>query len=68
MEKDFAEWVGMLEPIFYHTERYTDQLAQIAAVFNYFEVPEFWREPVRVMAQGASYYGAEEWMAKHTGA
>jgi hypothetical protein len=66
MEKNFAEWVGMLEPIFDHTNRYTDQLTQIEAVLDYFEVPRFWREPVRVMAMGASYYGAEAWMAEHT--
>jgi len=65
MEKNFAEWIGMLEPILYHTDRYSDQRAQIAAVLAFFEVPEFWREPVRVMAMGAHYYGAEAWMNKH---
>jgi hypothetical protein len=64
-EKKFAGWVGLIEPCIQHSEGFGSQIEQIKAVFDYFEVPEFWREPVRVMAQGSTYYSAEDWHAKH---
>ena len=31
------------------------------------DLPEFWREPARVMACCGSYASADEWMKQHTG-
>jgi hypothetical protein len=65
-DRDFAHWVGLLTPILQHSNSYTEEMHQIECIWAWFEVPEFWREPVRVMAQGAYYYGADEWMGQHT--
>jgi hypothetical protein len=34
---------------------------------TYFGVPNEWKAVVRVVAQGASYYGEGIWMAKYAG-
>jgi hypothetical protein len=65
MQRQFAAWVGLLEPCLHHYRTYWELTHWIADVLEYNEVPEFWREPVRVMAQGGYYYGADAWMAKH---
>ena len=66
MQTRFAHWVGLLEPYFRHEEYWwEDGHSNLATIFDFFEVPEFWREPVRVMAQGACYYSADKWMATH---
>jgi hypothetical protein len=62
---DFAHWVGLLAPCFYHDRKYSETTHWVNQVLAYHDVPEFWREPVRVMAQGGWYYGADEWMAKY---
>jgi hypothetical protein len=63
LERQFADWVALLEPIIQHSEWHTQECHQIRLTLAYFDVPEFWREPVRVMVQGAYCYGADEWMA-----
>jgi hypothetical protein len=63
-QRQFAHWVGLLAPCFYHGH-HAEILDWVNQVLAYYEVPEFWREPVRVMAAGAYYHGADGWMEKH---
>lgn len=60
---EFAAYVSMCEEIvrkadghWVPREKFIEALA---------DCPEFWREPVRVMAQGGYYYSADEWMEKY---
>jgi hypothetical protein len=65
MEKQFGNWVSLIGPCLHHNlGGYGEVQAHIQTVFAFFDVPEFWREPVRVMAQGAYYYGADDWMRR----
>lgn len=58
---DFVRYVKLLEPCIYHS----DNQENMYQVLAWFDCPKEWREPVRVVADGWSYYGADVWYAKY---
>ena len=57
----FVKYIKLLEPCIYYQEPSDNwQL-----VLDYFDCPKAWQEPIRVMADGWSYYGATIWYAKY---
>jgi hypothetical protein len=61
----FAHWVSLLEPCAQHDKSYRDEADHIRQVLEWFDCPEEWREPVRLMYMGASYYSAEDWYGQY---
>lgn len=62
---EFARLVRLCAEAVYHADGYSAECKVIEAVLVEANVPEFWQEPIRVMVQGAYYYGADEWMKQH---
>jgi hypothetical protein len=59
----FRDLVKLVEPVFYHNLDSRHVICEhFRDVMAYFDVPVEWHEPVRVMAEGWSYYGADIWM------
>lgn len=56
-----VEYVRLLEPCVYYQEP-SDNWRLVLA---YFDCPKEWREPIRVVADGWSYYSADMWYAKY---
>lgn len=65
--EQFKEWVGACARAVRHTITYTHEVEVVDRVCRQLNVPEAWREPVRVMAQGGYYYGADSWMESAVG-
>jgi len=58
----FVEYIKLVEPCLYQETWASEYIWE---VLNYFDCPKEWREPVRVMAEGWSYYSADLWYAKY---
>lgn len=65
--RQFAEWVASCHREVQTATGYFDECRRLATKLLELNVPEPWREPVRVMAQGGYYYGADSWMESAAG-
>lgn len=60
--RQLAEYVDLVQPCYYHNLDNWAVIRQHAnEVLEWFDCPAAWRPVVRVMAQGADYYGEEDW-------
>ena len=55
---EFKKYMALLEPCLYYDE-WADNIHSVLA---YFDCPRESREPIRVMAEGWSYYSAGLWV------
>ena len=61
-----AGWISIVEETYIHDlDGFTNVQDHVEEVLDFFEVPKEWKAIVRVMAQGAHYYGEDTWYAKH---
>jgi hypothetical protein len=66
--QQLAEWVRMVEDCYYHDlDGYGVVHEHVDEVLHQLDVPKEWKTVVRVMADGAHYYGEGIWMAKYVG-
>jgi hypothetical protein len=66
--KQFAAWVRLVEDCYFHNlAGYGNVHENVETCLTYFDVPKEWKAVVRVMADGAHYYGEGIWMAKYAG-
>jgi hypothetical protein len=64
--RHLADWVRLIEVCYCHDlDGYGVVTEHVEDALEYFDVPMEWRAIVRVMAQGADYYGEGVWRAKH---
>lgn len=63
--QDFARHVQACNEIMFNIRSYSEQVHGINQYLEKMIGDTFWREPVRVMAMGGYYYGADTWMKAH---
>jgi hypothetical protein len=58
----FTDYVKLIQLCIYH-ETWSSEY--IWTVLEFLDCPKEWREPVRLVAEGWSYYSADTWYAKY---
>lgn len=61
-----AAWVDAISECYIHDrDGFANVHENVETVLDWMEVPKEWKAVVRVMADGAHYYGEGVWWAKH---